>query len=1043
MKILSPPLEVIERNLFGPSEELLAAWADNDPSLPPDLIAALAADPEARAHRDARLAAEAKAWEETPEQPQRSMPAFLEDLIRRRQAHRDAQFSPKPRAGQILRVDEVIGPQGWDLPQPLAVLISEPDPQDPSGRIWSGWLCASETQYAGYWDLLLEPEDEPFDPLAGMVQIWNPVYVYLPSTSLVLAELRPERLSAVRALASEFLTTPEPDPRQACPGRLLARRTLDNHLVLTGTPLGKAEDPRWRYSEIYARAAKAVKEPARLAAQALAEQISWVEHLVGSLRRSLEGIGLTLAPTPLSGHYRLSAAVRGQALFQCASLPAGELLDLALEMVPEENRLRLRVSSLASAPLEIGITAPGQEEHRHRLEAARREAAFELRLDTAYTLRLKDAQGAELCRVPVEPVSLQDSLPSNVYLLLQLLGNANPVFFLKTVNTPAERLKVLGSLSRQSLHGDKRQMQAAASQAFEVYRDLRIDLPWHVFPVYEQSTRDGFVIPLEIHPAQDWQVSDAFGTFGIEKAKDPLDGLVRLLAQVEDAWQETFHSVLPARWLKAQTLRLACPAHIDLFEGESLQVPLLVAVLRALGGTVAEGAERLPFGQGPVFSTGTLEPGGAFGEVECVPEKLAGFVRELGPDHPALLTRRQRQLLAEHPDLLAQVQVIEVSSLVELLSLPELHEALKRQIQEAHHPSLNEGLLTLVQTHSRQIRFDEAKHLSQWLLSHVESPYYRFRLNCELALYCFHQGQFSEAARCFQTAIGLLNIHPELFGVDDLGRIVSILVNLAADACHPEPFRVLLRRLDEESLAAMTAPQRVKVYGALCQFHRFYGEHDQAIAAGRKAVALVDAACAGEAGRSRNYLVHALIVAYRGGQTDPALLTEAQMILQAAKTDWAPVDDANRRASHLGFCLHLEAEIARLRGLAFDPGRPYWVDRIWSHPWLFTLLSCTRNPQNEPSLRQCCIEELVAKSAAFVAKYGVDTLFGLFDAVYRLFDAAYHQCSQEGARQALCAWLKDRAKAGFPGWQDYLSPLIHENMDREAIEALCDAIRYH
>jgi hypothetical protein len=85
----------------------------------------------------------------------------------------------------------------------------------------------------------------------------------------------------------------------------------------------------------------------------------------------------------------------------------------------------------------------------------------------------------------------------------------------------------------------------------------------------------------------------------------------------------------------------------------------------------------------------------------------------------------------------------------------------------------------------------------------------------------------------------------------------------------------------------------------------------------------------------------------------------------------------------------------------------------------------------------------LAKSAAFVAKYGADILFGLFDAVYCLFDATYHQRSQEGARQALCAWLKDRAKAGFPGWQDYLSPLIHETMDREAVEALCDAIRYH
>jgi hypothetical protein len=31
--LLSPPLEVIERDLFGPSEDLLKRWANNDPSL--------------------------------------------------------------------------------------------------------------------------------------------------------------------------------------------------------------------------------------------------------------------------------------------------------------------------------------------------------------------------------------------------------------------------------------------------------------------------------------------------------------------------------------------------------------------------------------------------------------------------------------------------------------------------------------------------------------------------------------------------------------------------------------------------------------------------------------------------------------------------------------------------------------------------------------------------------------------------------------------------------------------------------------------------
>jgi hypothetical protein len=77
------------------------------------------------------------------------------------------------------------------------------------------------------------------------------------------------------------------------------------------------------------------------------------------------------------------------------------------------------------------------------------------------------------------------------------------------------------------------------------------------------------------------------------------------------------------------------------------------------------------------------------------------------------------------------------------------------------------------------------------------------------------------------------------------------------------------------------------------------------------------------------------------------------------------------------------------------------------------------------------------------ARRKVESLFGLFDAVYRLFDAVYRQRPQDEARRALLAWLKAQAQAGFPGWREYLMPLIHEDMGREAVEALCDAIRYH
>jgi hypothetical protein len=115
----------------------------------------------------------------------------------------------------------------------------------------------------------------------------------------------------------------------------------------------------------------------------------------------------------------------------------------------------------------------------------------------------------------------------------------------------------------------------------------------------------------------------------------------------------------------------------------------------------------------------------------------------------------------------------------------------------------------------------------------------------------------------------------------------------------------------------------------------------------------------------------------------------------------------------------------------------------WSHPWLFTLLSCVRNPNNPPERREDSLKQLLEESSQWVQKYKVESLFGLFDAAYRLFDAVYRQRPQDEARRVLLAWLKAQAQAGFPGWREHLMPLIHEDMDREAVEALCDAIRYH
>ncbi|OAD20568.1 hypothetical protein THIOM_003722, partial [Candidatus Thiomargarita nelsonii] len=182
----------MENELFTPSINLICRFAADDPSVTPTLKNALAKNAEAQ-----QLVKEIKENQSVNNETQASttaLPAFLREQIRRRRKVLSAQFSPVPTAGQILRIDEIRGPSGlldWDLPRPLAALLGEPTE---TADVWYGWMVTSETDYATDWDMLLEPEDEPFDPIAGMIQIWNPVYIYLPSTSRILAELKPARL---------------------------------------------------------------------------------------------------------------------------------------------------------------------------------------------------------------------------------------------------------------------------------------------------------------------------------------------------------------------------------------------------------------------------------------------------------------------------------------------------------------------------------------------------------------------------------------------------------------------------------------------------------------------------------------------------------------------------------------------------------------------------------------------------------------------------------------------------------------------------------
>jgi len=113
-------------------------------------------------------------------------------------------------------------------------------------------MAVGEADWAGAFDVLLEPEDEPFEPMFGVVQTWN-VLTLEPSPQLcarVLGEVSATRLAAMRAVHDEWAarTALAIAPQ---PGRIALRGVGGGVFsVLSGTPLGP-EDPRTDYQDLY------------------------------------------------------------------------------------------------------------------------------------------------------------------------------------------------------------------------------------------------------------------------------------------------------------------------------------------------------------------------------------------------------------------------------------------------------------------------------------------------------------------------------------------------------------------------------------------------------------------------------------------------------------------------------------------------------------------------------------------------------------------------------------------------------------------------
>ncbi len=653
----------------------------------------------------------------------------------------------------------------------------------------------------------------------------------------------------------------------------------------------------------------------------------------------------------------------------------------------------------------------------------------------------------------MDKVSQIQSQAFNVFL--RLVGRSNPLFFLDAVTQGEPQqlpdvLRYLNPTDGITVFTNPSLFEAAwaesakdpENQALADRSRMKVETPAHVFPVCDAVFDSGFLVPVEISPAREWHVSDVFGTFGgLGDARDPQASLVALLKLVENSWQTCFGGYLPLRLMSTLSLQVPGQIHLSLFQGESLQVPLLVGVLRVLAGRPREdGLLDLALGQGPVFASGKVGKDGAFLKIESLEQKLTGFVREMGEGWLAILTGAQEEEL-KGTALLDRVNVRRANSIAELLHFPEIEAGLRR-LADDYHPSLNDRVMRHVEMLSRKLEFDEARALSGWVLSRVQSDCYRFAFSCHSALTLFHGGHFVEARRHAAEAQNCLARSPNLFGADDWGRLVEVVCDGSIDSCREDLFSDLLKSLPASAAENMTGRHRTTFYGCLCQFHWMFGRFGEAIEAGRRAVAIADLAYSSTAGQSRNYLAHALIASCRESEKpDPAWLQEAAVVLNEAKGEWAPRDYYSSRRSHLGFCMHLEAELARLTGRPFTPTEPL-REGYWGHPWLFTLISAVRNEANPVDYRESALEELLRCSEGYVKRAGAQSLFGLFDAVYRLYEVAWRGVDQTPAEGALLNWLAEQEQERA-GWELYLRPLIRPGMSLAVAGELVDAIRYH
>lgn len=267
------------------------------------------------------------------------LPDFITDLIQRQAAARVAHPQAPPAVGQIRCFSSVPAAAGESRPlaRNVGVLLGA----HLDGKRWSGWLVAQEVDYATDRDLVIEADDGPIDPIAGMVQTWNPVRILIEGQERILGKLPPLRLAAVMALAEAQQAGVGAQPR---PGKVYGWDLTDGLVVATGTQLGGTDDPRHAYRAIYRQLAEEIVGAGETAPTA-ATRHNW---LVRTFVRPAWTFGAIAISAALAVHTLFSLGPKTETLSHTGKEPAarplppssGEVLRITLAVDGDLSTLR-------------------------------------------------------------------------------------------------------------------------------------------------------------------------------------------------------------------------------------------------------------------------------------------------------------------------------------------------------------------------------------------------------------------------------------------------------------------------------------------------------------------------------------------------------------------------------------------------------------------------------------------------------------------------------------------------------------------------------